>query len=137
MPVDLVTLVGADTLPRLIIPSSFVATIDRRSLATPVEFRIGTGGWIVQAKANIRANSPERVEVQLALTAKAETTVEDRAKVSVDNLGYATVVAILGFHVSTHARVEIALSEQGLQSADIGGIVITAIRQDDLIVLAM
>jgi hypothetical protein len=134
---NLITLVGDGALNRLIIPSSFVATIDRRTLVSPAEFRIGKGGWIVQAKANIRALSLDKVDVQLALSAKADTTIDDRAKASVDSLGYATLVAILGFHVSTTAIIELELTEQGLQNAEIDDIVITAIRQDDLTVLAM
>lgn len=153
MPSDSTTLVGTGGLSRVvpgqsdsvvrdgavsraIIPSSFVAKIDRKSLATPVELRIGKGGWIIQAKANIRASSPANVDVQLLLMADAETTLSDAAKASVANLGYATVVATLGFQVSATALIKLALAEQG-GGALIDEVVLTAIRQDDVTLFTM
>jgi hypothetical protein len=139
-----VTLVTDRVARRLIIPSSFVATINNRKIPmeSPIvdfslaEFRIGKGGWVVQAKATIRASSPEKVDVQFRLTAQANTTIIDAAKASTDNLGYATILAVIGVHVSTNALVKLELTEQG-QPAEISGIVITAIRQDNLDILAM
>jgi hypothetical protein len=139
-PGDLVQIVGVGALQRIIIPSSFVATIDTKKPKTTADFHIGKGGWIVQAKANIRASSTEFADVQLILSATTDTIIEDRAKASVYNIGYATVVAMLGFRVSSTALVHLELSLQGKlaeNSADIEGIVITAIRQDDLTVLAL
>ena len=137
---DIVKLVGVGSLQRIIIPSSFVATIDTKIPKTTADFHIGKGGWIVQAKANIRASSPDFADVQLVLRATTDTIIEDRAKASAYKIGYATVVAMLGFRVSSSALIELELSLQGPlaeKSAEIGGIVITAIRQDDLTVLAL
>ena len=142
---DKITLVNKTSLQRIIIPSSFVTTIDSKTLPAKLpivdfllaEFRVGRGGWIFQAKATIRSNSPENVDVQFRLTAEGDTTVLDAAKASANNFGYATVLAVVGVHVSTTAKVKLELTEQGNHSAELSGIVITAIHQDNLDIIAM
>jgi hypothetical protein len=91
----------------VIIPSSFLATIDGRRLGpggpvTLAGFRLGKGDWIVQAKASMRSDSPSRADVQLRLTATEGAKVtDDRALATADNLGYATMMTMIGVQVAT------------------------------------
>jgi len=101
-------------------------------------FRVGKGGWIIQAKATIRTTDTEKIDVQLRLTAtEGSATVQDKALASAVNLGYATIVTVLGVHVSSSAQIALKWSKQGLSHADLTDIVITAIHQDNLTIGAM
>ena len=130
----------ADASRRRIIRSSFVATADSQRLTAGVGFSLGPGGWIVQAKATVRALSPEEVTVQLRITADIDgdaNSLIDPAKATADNLGYETVVATLGFQAATSALVLVDLTQEGPGRPDVTGITITGIRQDPLTVLSL
>jgi hypothetical protein len=142
-----VTLVGAGSIKQLIIPSSFAATIGAphrkdTNAVTLAEFRIGRGGWIIQAKATIRAGGPNTSETQFILTStesvnSLDVIVDERSKASTTELGYATLVAVLAVRVSTTALVALAVSEARVQLAELSNVIVTAIHQDDLAIFAL
>ena len=122
------------------IKTSFVATADSQRLTAGVYFKLGPGGWIVQAKATVRAQSPDEVTVQLRITADVDgsgKSLIDPGKASADGLGYETVVSTLGFVVTSQALLTVDLTQEGPGRPDVTGIVITGIRQDSLAVLAL
>ncbi len=144
-------------LSQLIIPSSFVAKTSGITLKTSqgnvtlAQFRLGRGGWIIQAKANIVAvggtfgpNAPlqelqQPVSVRWTLVAEAPLSGEDTAVV--DTLLHATIVVMFGVQVSTTAVVDLVAKNQGGGIPDVSAlienIVITGIKQDEVITLAM
>ena len=132
--------VGTGLGTRLAIGNSFAATIRSRAKqsANPEtlgDLNIGVGGWILQAKATVRVEQPQQIDVQLRLaSAEGAVTVENKSLATVSNLGYATIVVVLGVDVSTIAQVTLEVSKQGLAPVDLSGMVITGIRQDKLII---
>src|SRR4029450_5436624 len=114
-------------LHRLIIPSSFVATISgaalktSQDLVTLADFRLGAGAWIVQAKAIVKASGgtfdPEHPNLESGLSAllhleastqdpigQKGTVATDDAKLFANNLG-STLLAIVGIEASTIVSV--------------------------------
>jgi len=83
----------------------------------------------------VRVEQPQQIDVQLRLaSAEGAVTVENKSLATVSNLGYATIVVVLGVDVSTIAQVTLEVSKQGLAPVDLSGMVITGIRQDKLII---
>jgi hypothetical protein len=139
---------------RLVIPSSFVATIDSKNFKHPFslhsgdeyrdEYRIGRGGWIIQAKATVRDMAADWSEVQVHLKATADTmTVEDRGYAYVPNLHFTTAVAVLGINVPHNALVEVRFTLAGKAAdlsqparAEVSHIVVTGIHQDELVMIS-
>lgn len=122
----------ADLLRR-VMNTSFVATIYKKTAVTGVEFKLGPGGWIVQAKANIRASSPDQVTVQVRLMANVDggaQALNDPAKASADNLGYETVVATLAFQAAAGATVNLDLTQEGPGNPEVSDITVTGIHLD-------
>jgi hypothetical protein len=131
------------TLRQVIIPSSFVAKISGVTLkasqgdVTLAHFQLGRGGWIIQAKANIQVDGgtptgTQPLNVFWDLT--ADPGQEDTAHTV---LGPTIVVFMVGAQVSTTGVVDLIAKNNGTVSALISNIVITGIKQDEVISLAM
>ena len=131
-------IVGSGLGTRLAIHNSFAATMHNLSLKsgavqTLADLRVGPGGWILQAKVTVRVQQPDGIDVQLRLAAaEGNVTVENKALASVSNLGYATIVAVLGVDFSSIGEVTLEVSKQHLSTAELSDMVITGIRQDTL-----
>jgi hypothetical protein len=131
-------IVGSGLGTRLALRNSFAATMHDLSLKsgavqTLADLRVGPGGWILQAKATVRVEQPESIDVQLRLAAvEGSVTVENKALASVSGLGYATIVAVLGVEFSSIGQVTVEVSKQHLSTAELSGMVITGIREDNL-----
>jgi hypothetical protein len=103
------------------------------TVQTLADLRVGPGGWILQAKVTVRVQQPDVIDVQLRLAAaEGNVTVENKALASVSNLGYATIVAVLGGDFSSIGEVTLEVSKQHLSTAELTDMVITGIRQDTL-----
>ena len=108
----------------------------KRDMDTRVaDFDIGTGDWIVIAKATLRAGSPDPTTMQFRLTAvEGARKSEDRALATVSQLGYATLSLMLGMHVTTRANIQLEASLSGDRRVDLSHLVVSAIKTDKLIV---
>lgn len=154
MPADKTTLIGS-AIHRLIIPSSLVAKVSdievRQSQGVVIlaAFNLASGAWIVQAKATVedwrRVFNPEHpedegVRANLILDADgAGDFANDVTRVDT-NWRQATIMAVVGFNISSTVLVQLKVSCEGTavnQKAKFSGIVITAIKQDELITLEM
>ena len=144
MPHQLLTELPSDqatiTLRQLIIPSSFVAKIFPITLefsqgtVTLAEFRLGRGGWVIQAKASAKSvggTQPFNVHWRLSADSGQEDTAE------INTVLIPTIVFMLGVQVSTTAVVDLTARNSAPGSALISNIVITGIKQDEVITLAM
>lgn len=137
-----------NTLRQVIIPSSFVAKISSIILkssqgnVTVAHFNLGRGGWIIQAKANIReaniqvggtptGTQPFNVHWHLG----ADSGQADEAEIN--TVLVPTIVFIIGVQVSTTAVVDLTARNIAPGSALISNIVITGMKQDEVISLAM
>jgi len=138
------------TLRQLIIPSSFVAKVSSVTLkpsqgpsqgnVTVAQFRLGRGGWIIQAKASIQAvgEVQQPVSVFWDLTAEVAIPFPPRDNVDVRVLDPTMELLVFGVQVSTTAVVDLTATNKGGDvSALISNIVITGIKQDEVISLAM
>ena len=111
------------------------ADLKREGNTRVADFDIGTGDWIIIAKATLRAGSPSATTMQLRLTAVEGTRQgEDRALATVSQLGYATLSLMLGTHVATRANIQLEASLEGERLVDLSHLVVTAIKTDKLIV---
>src|SRR4051812_40995668 len=134
------------TLRQLIIPSSFVAKISSVTLkasqvnVSVARFHLGTGGWIIQARASIEPVENGQQPVRVLLNLMAEPGVSaggDTADVFTLSL-IPIIVLVFGVQVSTTAVIDLFAKNQGGDvSALISNIVITGIKQDEVITLAM
>jgi hypothetical protein len=130
--------VGSGFGTRFAITNSFAGTMHNLSLksGTPqtlADLRVGPGGWILQGKVTVRVQQPEGIDVQLRLAAaEGNVTVKNKALASVSNIGYATIVAVLGVEFSSIGEVTLEVSKQHLSTAELSDMVITGIRQDRL-----
>ena len=132
-------IVGSGLGTRLALSHSFAATMHNVSLKsgavqTLADLRVGPGGWILQAKATVRVEQPEPIDVQLRLAAAEPgvAAVENKGLATVSGLGYATIVVVLGVDFSSIGEVTLEVSKQHLSTAELSGMVITGIRQDNL-----
>jgi hypothetical protein len=109
--------------------------LKRDAVTTIADFDVGTGDWIIIAKATLRAGSPDPTTMQLRLTCtEGARNSEDRALASVSQLGYATLSLMLGTHVITRGNIQLEASLQGDRRVDLSHVVVTAIKTDKLIV---
>ena len=123
----------------LALPASFAIKIRDRSVGVGAtgkllaEFHISPGAWIIQAKATIKAPY-EKLGVQLLIAVRGEgVSFEDRTLATVEDLGYATLVVVLGVQISTVALVELEMTANTPSSGDASNILITGIKVDRLI----
>ena len=130
-------------LSRLIIPSSFVAKTSGITLeasqgtVTLAEFTLGRGGWIIQARAIAESvGGTQPFNVYWSLSANPGPVYgDDTAEVSAVLIP--TIVFMIGVQVSTTAVVDLTAKNSAPGSARIRNIVITGIKQDEVISLAM
>jgi hypothetical protein len=109
--------------------------LNRDTVTKIADFDVGTGDWIISAKATLRAGSPDQTTLQLRLTCIEGTrNSEDRALASVSQLGYATLSLMLGAHVLTRGNIQIEATLQGDRRVELTHVVVTAIKTDRLIV---
>jgi hypothetical protein len=136
---DVTTMIGAGLHTFVFLPFSAVAKLPNRSLRDGTSvvlggFSIAPGHWIVQAKATARGTDPaQHVDVQLHLTVRGDKSAEDKTLATPPGLGYATLALSLGIIISAHAEIELRAMKSGHSSADLSNIVITAFRQERLI----
>jgi hypothetical protein len=158
MPADKTTLIGS-VIHRLITPSSLVARVSgievrqSQDVVTLAAVNLGSGGWIVQAKATVEdlggVFDPEHpvtegVRANLVLVASpwaaSSGAVASDVAIVDTNWRHATIMAIIGFSSSGSTLVELKASCRGgavNQKAKFSDIVLTAIKQDELITLEM
>jgi hypothetical protein len=147
---DSVTLSGS-AFQRLVITSSFVAKASDVTVAPNsgmksvniATFRLAPGGWIIQAKATVIAKgSPEtppdapfdEVRATLVLEAAPSPGIStDQAEVTTAYT--ASIVVVIGVQPRDTTLVELYVQGGGeyARRPHLSNIVITGIRQDDLI----
>ena len=145
--------IGVDSLQRIIIPSSFAATFQSRKLVpTPpqqgylhfiAEIKVGKGGWIFQLKTGVLAIDEEGradVGVQIATIGNDVGDGPSHSNAlggaSVEKRGQATIVAIHAARFEAGGRVLLHVSCTGSSDAQLFGMVLTAIHDDELTIFS-
>jgi hypothetical protein len=124
-------------------PSSF--TLKPQQSETAAFFLVGPGGWVIQAKAGVIAvggvpvtptDTNFLVSVTMTLIANTpDEVVIDETTIVTDN--HAAILSSVGFSSSASTTVELKVRNDGggpeNTNAEVRNIVMSAIKQDDLI----